>query len=95
MKATSVQDLDPRPCADNAHESVLPHEMAAIEPGENPTRTLTWKSLAFLSHIKRRANDDHCPLPLMGDLVLVQPRCTNPDSDWTCSTMCMQRFSQS
>jgi hypothetical protein len=64
IQATSVQDLDPRPCADNAHTSVLPHEMVAIEPGENPTRTLTWKSLAFLSHIKCRTNDDRFPLPL-------------------------------
>ena len=40
MSDTSVQDLDPRPCADNVHESVLPHEMETIEPGENPTRRL-------------------------------------------------------
>ena len=33
-QSTSVQDLDPRPCVDNAHESVLPHEMSAIEPGD-------------------------------------------------------------
>jgi hypothetical protein len=58
IKASRVQDLDPRTCADNAHESVLAHEMAAIEPREIPFRTLTWKPLAFLSHIKRRSNDD-------------------------------------
>ncbi len=58
IKATRVQDLDPRPCADNAHESVLAHEMAAIEPSEIPSRTLAWKPLAYLSHIKRRSNDD-------------------------------------
>jgi len=46
IQDTSVQDLDPRPCADNSHASVLPHEMTPIEPGENPTRTLTWKSLS-------------------------------------------------
>ena len=63
IQVTSVQDLDPRPCADNPHASVLPHEMEAIEPGEDPTRTLTWKSLAFPSHIKRRTNDDRFPLP--------------------------------
>ena len=34
IKATSVQDLDPRPCADNAHESVLTHEMTGIEPSD-------------------------------------------------------------
>ena len=64
IPATSTQDLDTRPCADNAHASVLPHEMGAIEPGENPTRMLNWKSLAFLGHIKRRTNDDRFPLPL-------------------------------
>ena len=32
--------------------------MTAIEPGETPSRTLTWKPLTFLSHIKRRNNDD-------------------------------------
>jgi hypothetical protein len=37
IPATSVQDLDPRPCAHNAHASVLPHEMTVVEPGENPT----------------------------------------------------------
>ena len=65
---SSTQDLysriDPRLCADNAHASVLPHEMMAIEPGESPTRTLTWKSLDFLSHIKCRSDDDRFPLPL-------------------------------
>jgi hypothetical protein len=35
---TSAQDLNPRPCADNAHKSVLVNEMMVIEPGENPTR---------------------------------------------------------
>ena len=57
IKATRVQDLDPRPCADNAHESVLAHEMAAIEPTEIPSRTIAWTPLAYLSHIKRRSND--------------------------------------
>jgi hypothetical protein len=62
----SVQDLDPRPCTDNDPVSILPHEMTVIEPGENPnpTRTLTWKSLDFLRHIKCRTNDDRFPLPL-------------------------------
>ena len=40
IKATRFQDLDPRPCADNAHESVLAHEMAAIEPTEIPSLTI-------------------------------------------------------
>ena len=58
IRATSVQDPDPRPCTNNTHESVLAHEMAAIEPDENPSRTLTWKPLVFLNHIKCRPNDD-------------------------------------
>ena len=63
VQVTSAQDLDPRPCVENAHASVLPHEMMTIEPGKNPTRTLTWKPLAYLS-IKCRTNDDRFPLPL-------------------------------
>jgi hypothetical protein len=58
IKTTRVQDLDPRPCTDNAHESVLAHEMAAIEPTEIPSRTLVWTPLTYLSHIKRRSHDD-------------------------------------
>jgi hypothetical protein len=61
---TCIQDLDPRPDTDNVHVSVFSFEMTGIEPGENPTRTLTWKSLGFLSHIKRRINDDRFPLSL-------------------------------
>ena len=48
VKATSEQDLDPRPCANNDHASVLAYEMADIEPGETPSRTFTWKTLGFL-----------------------------------------------
>ena len=58
IKATRVQDLDPRPCADNAHESVLAHEMAAIEPTEIPSHTIVWTPLPYLRHIKCRSNDD-------------------------------------
>ena len=58
IKSTRVQDLDPRPSADNAYESVLTHEMEAIEPSEIPCGTLTWTPLAYLSHIKRRLYDD-------------------------------------
>ncbi len=58
IKTTRVQDLDPSPCTDNAHESVLSHEMSAIEPSEISSRTLTWKPLVFLIHIKCRSNDD-------------------------------------
>ena len=66
IPATSVQDLNPRPCADNAHASVLPFEMAAIEPGDGeiPTRKLTWKPSGFLSHIKCRTIDDRFPISL-------------------------------
>ena len=32
--------------------------MTHIETGETPSRTLTWKPLVFLSHIKCRTNDD-------------------------------------
>ena len=38
--------------------------MMVIEPSEHPTRTLTWKPIVFLSHIKRRTNDDCFPLTL-------------------------------
>ncbi len=41
IKSTRVQDLDPSPYTDNAHESVLVHEMTAIEPSEIPSPTLT------------------------------------------------------
>ncbi len=58
IKATWVQDLDPRPCADNAHESVLAHEMTVIEPTEIPSRTIAWTPLDYLRHIKRRSHDD-------------------------------------
>jgi hypothetical protein len=61
IRATSTQDLDPLPLANNDHASVLPFEMYALEPGEPPSRTLNWKPLGFLSHIKRRTNDDRFP----------------------------------
>ena len=35
IQTTRVQDLDNRPCEDNAHESVLTHEMTVIDPSEN------------------------------------------------------------
>ena len=64
IKATSTQDLDPLPLAINNHPSVLPHEMYALEPGDTPSHTLSWKPLGFLSHVKRRSNDDRFPLAL-------------------------------
>jgi hypothetical protein len=63
-KLTSTQDLDPRPLSNNDHPSVLPFEIYAIEPGEPPSRSLSWKPLGFLSHIKRRTNSDRFPLSL-------------------------------
>ncbi len=64
IKATRTQDIDPLPLANNDHASVLPFEMYALEPGEPPSRALNWKPLGFLSHIKRRTNDDRFPLSL-------------------------------
>ncbi len=36
----------------------------AIEPGEKPSRMLTWKPTAFISHIQPRSHDDRFPIPL-------------------------------
>jgi hypothetical protein len=49
------------------HVSVLPFEMTTIEPGDGeiPTRTLSWKPLDFLNHIKLLTMDtDRFPLSL-------------------------------
>ena len=64
IKETSTQDLDPRSLTNSDHPPVLPFEMYAIESGESPTRSLNWKSLGFLSHIKRRTIGDRFPLSL-------------------------------
>ncbi len=64
IKTTSTEDLDPPPLSGNDHPSVLPHEMFALESGDPPSHTLTWNPLGFLSHVKRRANDDRFPLAL-------------------------------
>ena len=64
IKATRTQDFDPRPLANIEHPSVWPFEMYAIESGESPTRSLNWKSLGFLSHIKRCTIGDRFPLSL-------------------------------
>ena len=66
IKVTSTQDLDPLPLVNNDHVSVLPFEMYVLESGEPPSRTLNWKPLGFLSHIKRRTNDDRFPVSLNG-----------------------------
>jgi hypothetical protein len=66
IKTTSTQDLDPLPLVNINHPSVLSHEMYALEPGDTPSRTLSWKPLGFLSYVKRRSNasDDRFPLAL-------------------------------
>ncbi len=58
IKTTSTQDLDPLPLDNNYHSSVLSFEMYTLESGEPPSRTLNWNPLEFLSHIKRRTNDE-------------------------------------
>jgi hypothetical protein len=65
IKTTSTQDLDPRSLTSNDHPSVLPFEMYVLEPGETPSRPLTWKPFPFLIHIKCRTNDDRFPLSLL------------------------------
>ena len=64
IRATSTKDLDPAPLAVNDYPSVLPYELFALEPGDSPSRTMTWKPLGWLSHVKRRTNDDRFPLAL-------------------------------
>jgi hypothetical protein len=60
-KVTSTQDLNPLPLDNNDERSVLSFEMYGLEPREPPSRTLNWNPLGFLSHIKRRINDDLRP----------------------------------
>jgi hypothetical protein len=64
VKVTNTLDLDPPTLAANDHPSVLSYEMFALEPGDPPSRTLTWKPLGWLSHVKRRTSDDRFPLSL-------------------------------
>ena len=90
MKATSTQVLHPRPLANNAHPSVLPHELYALEPGEMPSRILSWKPLGFLSHIKRRTNDDRFPLSIWevwfcSSLGVPIPALIGPPQQCTCN----------
>jgi hypothetical protein len=35
-----------------------------IDPGENPTCILTWKTTSVIRHIHSRSHDDHFPIPL-------------------------------
>jgi len=97
IPATSVRDLNPLLCVDNAHAFVLPFEMAAIEPGDGeiPSRKLAWKPSGFLSHIKRRTINDRFPISLweIWFWALFKPWCTNPGFNWTFSAMCLQCFS--
>ena len=39
-------------------------EMMVIEPGEEPTYMITWKTTTFLSHIQPRSHEDRFPIPL-------------------------------
>ena len=41
IPGTSIQDLNPRPCADNDQSSVLSFEMTVIEPGNGKISTCT------------------------------------------------------
>ena len=38
--------------------------MMVVEPGENPTHMLTWKTTSFLSHIMSLSQDDRFPMSL-------------------------------
>jgi hypothetical protein len=86
IRATSTQDLDPLPLASNNYPSALPYEMYALEPGDIPSRILSWKALGFLSHVKRRSNDDRFPLDSEG-MVLLSTWGTNTSIDWASSAM--------
>jgi hypothetical protein len=86
IKATSTQDLQPLSLTNNDHPSVLPYEMFALDPGDPPSRTLNWKPLGFLSHIKRRTNDDPTrsfPSFTLGGLVLLNAWGANSGFNWT------------
>ncbi len=61
IKATSTQDLNPLPLASNNYPSVLPHEMYALEPGDIPSRILSWKALGFLGSFTHSARRLSCP----------------------------------
>ncbi len=41
IPGTSIQDFNPRPCADNDQSSVLSFEMTVIEPGNGKISTFT------------------------------------------------------
>ena len=43
---------------------IVQDHIGGFPPGDPPSRTLSWKPLGFLSHVKRRTNDDRFPLPL-------------------------------
>jgi hypothetical protein len=86
IRATSTQDLDPLPLTSNDYPSVLAHEMYALEPGDIPSRILSWKALGFLSHVKRRSNDDRFPIDL-GGMVLLSAWGTNTRIDWASSAV--------
>jgi hypothetical protein len=97
IKVTRVQDLDPRPCADNVLESVLTHEMVAIEPSEIPSRTFAWSPLVYLSHIKCRSNDDSFLVSQWEDLIcsslgVPTPALLGPAQQYTCNVFAYEPF---
>ena len=97
IKTTRVQDLDPRTCADNAHESVLAHEMAAIEPTEIPSRTLAWTPLSDLNHIKCRSDDDRFLTSqrealICSSLGVVTPALLGPSQQCVCNAFAYDPF---
>ena len=81
---TSAQDLNPRPCVDNDHLSVLVHKMMALEPGENR------KSFSHADSETDSLSQSHhvsiawsVSLTIMGNMVLFQSRCSTPDPSRT------------
>ena len=71
IHATNEQDLNPRTCPVNDHPSVLVDEMLVIEPGENPTLMLTWKSTVFLIHIMSQTLDNALVVNLVSTLTVI------------------------
>ena len=64
IQTTSAQDLDPRPCTDNVHTTPSPRNDVLWTRWKSYSCDYPWKPLVYLSHIKRRTNDDCFPLPL-------------------------------
>ena len=93
INATTKQDLNPRPCADNTQSSVWVHDMMTIELGDKPFRILTWKPTTLRSHTMCHSHHDRFPISLWEDMVLFHPRCSTPGPGNTSSTMFFPAFS--